>query len=80
MRLADHPRYGLAAGVFTSDVRKALRAAHCLQAGTVWVNHFGPNIDPNAPMGGYKQSGFGKDFGMAGMDKFLRTKNIAIRF
>jgi aldehyde dehydrogenase (NAD+) len=80
MRLADHPSYGLAAGVFTSDVGKALSAARALQAGTVWVNQFGPNTDPNAPMGGYKQSGFGKDFGVLGMDKFLKTKNIAIRF
>lgn len=79
MILADHPTFGLAAGVHTRDIGKALRAARALQAGTVWVNHFGPNTEPNAPMGGYKQSGFGKDFGVLGMDKFLKTKNIAIR-
>lgn len=80
LALADHPIFGLAAGVHTRDIGKALLAARTLQAGTVWVNHFGPNTDPNAPMGGYKQSGFGKDFGVLGMDKFLKTKNIAIKF
>ena len=79
LQLADHPTYGLAAGVHTRDIGKALTAARSLQAGTVWVNQFGPNTDPNAPMGGYKQSGFGKDFGVLGMDKYLKAKNIAIK-
>lgn len=80
LRLADHPTFGLAGGVHTASLDKALKAAIAIQAGTVWVNHFGPNTDPNAPMGGYKQSGFGKDFGLLGLDKFLKTKNIAITF
>ena len=80
MTLAEHATFGLAGGVHTADLGKALRAATAIQAGTVWVNHFGPNTDPNAPMGGYKQSGFGKDFGLLGLDKFLKTKNIAIAF
>lgn len=42
-------------------------------------DHFGPKTEPNAPMGGYEQSGFGKDYGVLGMDEFLKTKNIAIR-
>ena len=80
LQLADHPSYGLAGGVHTSDIGKAFRAAKAIQAGTVWVNDYGPNTDPNAPMGGYKQSGFGKDFGILGMEKFLKTKNIAFKF
>jgi aldehyde dehydrogenase (NAD+) len=80
LALADHPVFGLAGGVHTADLGRALRAATAIQAGTVWINQFGPNTDPNHPMGGYKQSGFGKDFGTAGMDKFLKTKNIAIAF
>ncbi|WP_223262753.1 aldehyde dehydrogenase family protein [Sphingobium sp. SCG-1] len=80
LALADHPTFGLAGGVHTSNLQKALQAANAIQAGTVWVNHFGPNTDPNAPMGGYKQSGFGKDFGVMGLNKFLKTKNIAITF
>lgn len=80
LQLADHAVYGLAGGVHTTDIGKAFRAARAIQAGTVWVNCFGPNTDPNAPMGGYKQSGFGKDFGVLGMDKYLKTKNIQIKF
>ena len=80
LRLADHPSFGLAGGVHTADLGKAFRAARAIQAGTVWVNGFGPNPDPNAPMGGYKQSGFGKDFGVLGMEKFFKLKNIAIHF
>jgi aldehyde dehydrogenase (NAD+) len=79
LALADHAVYGLAGAVHTRDIGKALRAARSIQAGTVWVNCFGPNTDPNAPMGGYKQSGFGKDFGVLGMDKFLKVKNIQVR-
>ncbi|MBL0420037.1 aldehyde dehydrogenase family protein [Ramlibacter sp. AW1] len=79
LRLADHPSYGLAGGVHTRDIAKALKAARAIQAGTVWVNHYGPNTDPNQPMGGYKQSGFGKDFGVMGLEKFLKTKNIAFQ-
>jgi aldehyde dehydrogenase (NAD+) len=79
LALADHAVYGLAGAVHTRDIGKALRAARSIQAGTVWVNGFGPNTDPNAPMGGCKQSGFGKDFGVLGMDKFLKVKNIQVR-
>ncbi len=80
LQLADHEHFGLAAGVHTGDVGKAFRAARAIQAGTVWINCFGPNTDPNAPMGGYKQSGFGKDFGVLGMDKFLKIKNIQFKY
>ena len=80
LRLADHAVFGLGGGVHTRDIGKAFRAARSIQAGTVWINCFGPNTDLNAPMGGYKQSGFGKDFGLPGMDKFLKTKNIQVKY
>jgi aldehyde dehydrogenase (NAD+) len=80
LTLAEHPVYGLASGVYTSDIAKAMRAARVIQAGTVWINHYGPVADINAPMGGYKQSGFGKDFGVAGLMKYLKSKNVSVRF
>lgn len=79
LALADHPTFGLAGAVHTKDIRKALRAVRSIQAGTVWVNTYGPNPEPNAPMGGYKQSGFGKDFGILSLDKFFKTKHVAIQ-
>jgi aldehyde dehydrogenase (NAD+) len=79
LTLADHPIYGLAGAVHTADINKALRAARSIQAGTVWVNHYGPTPDVVSPMGGYKQSGFGKDLGVGGLEKYLRTKNVWIK-
>jgi aldehyde dehydrogenase (NAD+) len=76
LALADHPIYGLAGAVHTKDIDKAFRAARSMQAGTVWINHYGPTSDLAAPMGGYKQSGFGKDLGVSGLDKYLKTKNV----
>src|SRR5262249_23043549 len=60
MTLADHPRYGLAAGVHTADLGRALRAVRRLEAGTVWVNRYGRTADFVIPTGGYKHSGIGK--------------------
>jgi aldehyde dehydrogenase (NAD+) len=79
LSLADHPVYGLAGAVHTADINKALRAARSIQAGTVWINHYGPTPDVASPMGGYKQSGFGKDLGVSGLEKYLRTKSIWIK-
>ena len=74
--LAQHPRYGLAASVYSRDIDRALRAAREIQAGTVWINSWGRKPDMSAPFGGYKQSGFGKEAGRAGIEKFLRNKAI----
>lgn len=52
--------YGLAAGVFTNDINLVLKVAHSLQAGTVWVNCY-DMVAPQAPFGGFKQSGFGRE-------------------
>jgi len=59
---ANQTEYGLAAGVFTRDISKALRVADRLTAGTVFINTYN-KTDVAAPFGGFKQSGFGKDLG-----------------
>ncbi len=74
--LADHPDYGLSVSVYTRDLKEAVAAARRLQAGTVWVNTWGRKPDFTAPFGGWKQSGFGKEAGKAGYEKYLRQKTI----
>ena len=61
--LADHPHYGLAAGIYTQNISRGLRAARRIQSGTVWVNRYGRSRDHILPTGGYKNSGIGKDLG-----------------
>src|SRR5262249_9172238 len=65
--------YGLAAGVWTSDVKKVHRMATALKAGVVWVNTYN-QFDAAAPFGGYKQSGFGREMGHAVLDAYTQTK------
>ncbi|KPK57289.1 MAG: betaine-aldehyde dehydrogenase, partial [Gemmatimonas sp. SG8_38_2] len=75
--LGNQTIYGLAAGVWTSDVKKAHRVAHGLKAGTVWVNTYN-RYDPTTPFGGYKQSGFGRDLGMYALDGYTQIKSVWI--
>ena len=76
--LADHPTFGLAASVHTADINKALAAARQIQAGTVWINDWGRRSDFTSPFGGYKQSGHGKDMGLAGFKKYRKEKAVWI--
>jgi aldehyde dehydrogenase (NAD+) len=76
LALADHPVYGLTASVHTADVGRAIRAARSLRAGTVWVNGWGRKPDFATPFGGWNSSGFGKEAGRAGYEKFLRQKAV----
>jgi acyl-CoA reductase-like NAD-dependent aldehyde dehydrogenase len=67
--------YGLAAGVWTRDIKKAHSVARRLQAGTVWINTYNA-YDTAAPFGGYKQSGFGRELGMHALAHYTQTKTI----
>lgn len=76
--LADHPTYGLCAGVYTRDLSRALRVTRAIQAGTVWVNRYGRSRDHILPTGGYKSSGLGKDLGREAYHANRRTKSVLI--
>jgi acyl-CoA reductase-like NAD-dependent aldehyde dehydrogenase len=67
--------YGLAAGVWTSDVKIAHKMASTLKAGVVWVNTYNM-FDAAAPFGGYKQSGYGREMGHAVLDAYTQTKTV----
>ncbi|UXR69498.1 betaine-aldehyde dehydrogenase [Staphylococcus sp. IVB6246] len=75
IRLANDSNYGLAGGVFSKDVGKAQRVANKLRMGTVWINDFHPYF-AQAPWGGYKQSGIGRELGSAGLEEYLEMKHI----
>ena len=78
MALAAHQTYGLAAGLFTRDLSRALRLTRRLEAGTVWVNRYGRTRDHILPTGGWKASGLGKDLGREAFLANRRTKSVLI--
>jgi aldehyde dehydrogenase (NAD+) len=69
--------YGLAAGVWTQSIRRALAMAERLQAGTVWINTYRAN-SYMSPFGGYKRSGFGREGGQEMIKEYLQTKSVWI--
>jgi acyl-CoA reductase-like NAD-dependent aldehyde dehydrogenase len=72
---ANESQYGLAAGVWTRDIKKAHYVARKLQAGTVWVNTY--NVyDTAAPFGGYKQSGFGREMSAHALEHYTQVKSV----
>ena len=80
LALAAHECYGLAAGVHTADIGRALRAMRGISAGTVWINRYGRSADFVIPTGGYHQSGIGKDLGRQAVEANLRFKSVLIDF
>lgn len=75
VRLANASRYGLAAAVMSADLDRAERVAAALRAGIVWINCSQPTFT-EAPWGGYKQSGIGRELGRWGLENYLETKQI----
>jgi aldehyde dehydrogenase (NAD+) len=80
LALAAHEHYGLASGVHTADIGRALRAMRGISAGTVWINRYGRSADFVIPTGGYHQSGIGKDLGRQAVEANLRFKSVLIDF
>jgi acyl-CoA reductase-like NAD-dependent aldehyde dehydrogenase len=77
VRLANDNDYGLAAAVWTNDIRKALNMARALRAGIVWINDTQP-APTEMPWGGYKQSGIGRELGKEGVDDYLEKKSVYV--
>ncbi|WP_415183184.1 aldehyde dehydrogenase [Phaeovulum sp.] len=75
--IANDSEFGLAAGVWTSDMKLALRMSDRLQAGSVWINTY-RDISYTTPFGGYKQSGIGRENGIEGIREYLQTKAVWI--
>jgi phenylacetaldehyde dehydrogenase len=74
---ANDTVYGLAAGVWSNDMKKAHRVAKNLRAGTVWINCYNV-FDAALPFGGYKQSGWGREMGREVLDNYLETKSVCL--
>uniref|UniRef100_H2XZV0 Aldehyde dehydrogenase domain-containing protein n=2 Tax=Ciona intestinalis TaxID=7719 RepID=H2XZV0_CIOIN len=71
-------QYGLVAGVFTNNINNAMTVARCARVGTVWVNCFFA-LNANAPFGGCKQSGSGRDLGEEALDAYTEVKTVYIK-
>ncbi|XP_054001280.1 aldehyde dehydrogenase 1A1 [Hylaeus anthracinus] len=75
---ANSVEHGLAAGVISKDIDKALVFAQAVQSGSVWVNCYDA-ITPQTPFGGFKQSGIGRELGADGLELYLETKTVSIK-
>lgn len=80
IHLANDTVYGLAAGVYTTNLGRAMNAVRKIQAGTVWVNRYGRTADFILPTGGFHKSGIGKDLGRQAVEANLRVKATLIDF
>jgi len=77
LEMANDNEYGLAAAVWTKDIKKALLTARALRAGIVWINDSQP-APTEMPWGGYKQSGVGRELGKEGLEDFLEKKSVYV--
>jgi aldehyde dehydrogenase (NAD+) len=75
---ANRTTYGLAAAVWTRDIKKALAIANSVRAGTVWVNCYNV-LDTRAPFGGFKQSGIGRELGEYGLQQYTEVKTVTVK-
>ena len=75
--IANDVAYGLAAGVWTQDIGRAIRVSDAIQAGTVWVNTYRA-VSFTSPFGGYKRSGLGRESGTEAIKEYLQVKSVWI--
>ena len=75
IRIANDTIFGLAAGVWSRDVANAMLVADQIEAGTVYINNYF-SASAQSPVGGYKQSGYGRENGWEGMRSFMQTKSV----
>ena len=78
IRLANQTEYGLGATVYTSDIRRAMRMAKAIRAGTFGIN--GYTVEPHAPFGGFKASGLGREGGRAAIESYTELKTVMLPF
>jgi len=77
VRIANDNVYGLASGVWSSNVERAIKIGNQIRAGTVWINDY-HLLTTYAPRGGYKQSGFGRELGEDGLYEYMQTKHYFV--
>jgi aldehyde dehydrogenase (NAD+) len=77
--LANDSRFGLAAGIWSRDISRVLRVSRGVLAGSIWVNTYRA-LAAQAPFGGFKESGIGRERGEAGLFEYLTTKNVMVDF
>ena len=77
IRIANDVRFGLAAGVWTKDIGRAIRASEKLRVGTVWVNTYRA-VSFTSPFGGYKRSGLGRESGLEAIKEYMQVKSVWI--
>lgn len=79
LQQANDSIYGLAAAIWTQDIARAQRISRALRCGRVWINTYG-EADPVMSIGGYKQSGYGREYGAESIDTYTQTKSVMLRF
>ena len=75
IKTANDTIFGLAAGIWSKDITKAMKIADNIEAGTIYINNYF-NAAAQSPVGGYKQSGYGRENGWEGMRCFMQTKSV----